>query len=167
MLHSNHAIGTSVSNGETIWVSFIFFFTVLAHDNSRLAITMVHSLYLWALKPLTGTLYAVQVAPICWRAYATLNISCAFTVDGNCNRLLREPVDQCNTGGVNGKQVCLYAESYIIVIFIRWSFHREGSKLIFAASGAQTLDPTAAISNVRSLWSPPFHSFCVAVIAHV
>ncbi|KAG6914933.1 hypothetical protein DXG01_014369 [Tephrocybe rancida] len=29
---------------------------------------------------------------------------CSFTVDGNCNRLLREPVDQCNTGGVNGKQ---------------------------------------------------------------
>ncbi|KAJ6472903.1 hypothetical protein C8R47DRAFT_1221637 [Mycena vitilis] len=27
-----------------------------------------------------------------------------FTIDGNCNRLLREPVDQCNTSGVNGKQ---------------------------------------------------------------
>ncbi|KAG6907035.1 hypothetical protein DXG01_010838 [Tephrocybe rancida] len=27
-----------------------------------------------------------------------------FTVDGNCNRLLRLPVDKCNTGGVNGKQ---------------------------------------------------------------
>ncbi|KAJ6615008.1 hypothetical protein B0H10DRAFT_2191250 [Mycena sp. CBHHK59/15] len=29
---------------------------------------------------------------------------CSFVIDGNCNRLLREPVDQCNTGGVNGKQ---------------------------------------------------------------
>ncbi|KAJ7800207.1 hypothetical protein B0H14DRAFT_3490933 [Mycena olivaceomarginata] len=27
-----------------------------------------------------------------------------FTIDGNCNRLLRLPVDRCNTGGVNGKQ---------------------------------------------------------------
>ncbi|KAJ7920183.1 hypothetical protein B0H13DRAFT_2425645 [Mycena leptocephala] len=29
---------------------------------------------------------------------------CNFVIDGNCNRLLREPVDQCNTGGENGKQ---------------------------------------------------------------
>ncbi|KAJ8095893.1 hypothetical protein PM082_022793 [Marasmius tenuissimus] len=29
---------------------------------------------------------------------------CSFTIDGNCNRLLRLPVDQCNTGGENGKQ---------------------------------------------------------------
>ncbi|KAG6917843.1 hypothetical protein DXG01_000748 [Tephrocybe rancida] len=29
---------------------------------------------------------------------------CRFVVDGNCNRLLRLPVDGCNTGGVNGKQ---------------------------------------------------------------
>ncbi|KAK7028613.1 hypothetical protein R3P38DRAFT_932871 [Favolaschia claudopus] len=29
---------------------------------------------------------------------------CSFTIDGNCNRLLRLPVDKCNTGGVNGKQ---------------------------------------------------------------
>ncbi|KAJ7171468.1 hypothetical protein C8R46DRAFT_1262988 [Mycena filopes] len=27
-----------------------------------------------------------------------------FVIDGNCNRLLRLPVDKCNTGGVNGKQ---------------------------------------------------------------
>ncbi|KAF8797753.1 hypothetical protein BYT27DRAFT_7237187 [Phlegmacium glaucopus] len=27
-----------------------------------------------------------------------------FTVDGNCNRLLRLPLDGCNTRGVNGKQ---------------------------------------------------------------
>ncbi|KAF5314419.1 hypothetical protein D9619_011999 [Psilocybe cf. subviscida] len=27
-----------------------------------------------------------------------------FTVDGNCNRLLRLPLDECSTGGVNGKQ---------------------------------------------------------------
>ncbi|KAJ7353025.1 hypothetical protein DFH08DRAFT_956121 [Mycena albidolilacea] len=27
-----------------------------------------------------------------------------FVIDGNCNRLLRLPVDRCNTGGVNGKQ---------------------------------------------------------------
>ncbi|KAJ7452803.1 hypothetical protein FB451DRAFT_1409107 [Mycena latifolia] len=27
-----------------------------------------------------------------------------FVIDGNCNRLLRLPVDGCNTGGVNGKQ---------------------------------------------------------------
>ncbi|KAJ7876013.1 hypothetical protein B0H13DRAFT_2055867 [Mycena leptocephala] len=29
---------------------------------------------------------------------------CNFVIDGNCNRLLRLPVDRCNTGGVNGKQ---------------------------------------------------------------
>ncbi|KAF8206891.1 hypothetical protein K438DRAFT_1756231 [Mycena galopus ATCC 62051] len=29
---------------------------------------------------------------------------CSFVIDGNCNRLLRLPVDGCNTGGVNGKQ---------------------------------------------------------------
>ncbi|KAJ7314266.1 hypothetical protein DFH08DRAFT_943371 [Mycena albidolilacea] len=29
---------------------------------------------------------------------------CNFVIDGNCNRLLRLPVDGCNTGGVNGKQ---------------------------------------------------------------
>ncbi|KAJ7920187.1 hypothetical protein B0H13DRAFT_2425661 [Mycena leptocephala] len=29
---------------------------------------------------------------------------CNFVIDGNCNRLLRELVDQCNTGGENGKQ---------------------------------------------------------------
>ncbi|KAJ7706794.1 hypothetical protein B0H17DRAFT_1325624 [Mycena rosella] len=29
---------------------------------------------------------------------------CNFVIDGNCNRLLRLPVDECNTGGVNGKQ---------------------------------------------------------------
>ncbi|KAK7028624.1 hypothetical protein R3P38DRAFT_3394685 [Favolaschia claudopus] len=29
---------------------------------------------------------------------------CTFVIDGNCNRLLRLPVDGCNTGGVNGKQ---------------------------------------------------------------
>ncbi|RDB20652.1 hypothetical protein Hypma_012112 [Hypsizygus marmoreus] len=29
---------------------------------------------------------------------------CSFTVDGNCNRLLRLPLDGCNTGGENGKQ---------------------------------------------------------------
>ncbi|KAJ7790381.1 hypothetical protein B0H14DRAFT_2626047 [Mycena olivaceomarginata] len=27
-----------------------------------------------------------------------------ITIDGNCNRLLRLPVDKCNTGGENGKQ---------------------------------------------------------------
>ncbi|KAF7307963.1 hypothetical protein MKEN_01157700 [Mycena kentingensis (nom. inval.)] len=32
---------------------------------------------------------------------------CNFVVDGNCGRLLRLPVDSCNTGGVNGKQVKL------------------------------------------------------------
>lgn len=30
--------------------------------------------------------------------------SCSFRVDDNCGRLLRMPVDMCNTGGVNGKQ---------------------------------------------------------------
>ncbi|KAJ7830276.1 hypothetical protein B0H13DRAFT_2372047 [Mycena leptocephala] len=29
---------------------------------------------------------------------------CNVVIDGNCNRLLREPVDQCNTSGENGKQ---------------------------------------------------------------
>ncbi|KAJ7218264.1 hypothetical protein B0H12DRAFT_1329352 [Mycena haematopus] len=29
---------------------------------------------------------------------------CNFVIDGNCNRLLRLPVDKCNTGGENGKQ---------------------------------------------------------------
>ncbi|KAK7002400.1 hypothetical protein R3P38DRAFT_1733074 [Favolaschia claudopus] len=29
---------------------------------------------------------------------------CNFVIDGNCNRLLRLPVDGCNTSGVNGKQ---------------------------------------------------------------
>ncbi|KAJ7150715.1 hypothetical protein C8R46DRAFT_1229650 [Mycena filopes] len=29
---------------------------------------------------------------------------CNFVIDGNCNRLLRLPVDRCNTGGENGKQ---------------------------------------------------------------
>ncbi|RDB20718.1 hypothetical protein Hypma_012092 [Hypsizygus marmoreus] len=29
---------------------------------------------------------------------------CSFTIDGNCNRLLRKPVDECNTRGENGKQ---------------------------------------------------------------
>ncbi|TDL14752.1 hypothetical protein BD410DRAFT_845758 [Rickenella mellea] len=36
-------------------------------------------------------------------AGSTIN-GCSFTVDGNCNRLLRLPIDGCNTGGVNGKQ---------------------------------------------------------------
>ncbi|KAJ6472409.1 hypothetical protein C8R45DRAFT_936307 [Mycena sanguinolenta] len=30
---------------------------------------------------------------------------CSFVIDGNCNRLLRLPVDGCNTSGVNGKQI--------------------------------------------------------------
>ncbi|KAJ6472894.1 hypothetical protein C8R47DRAFT_1076792 [Mycena vitilis] len=34
-----------------------------------------------------------------------INSCGGFTIDGNCNRLLREPVDQCNTGDVNGKQM--------------------------------------------------------------
>ncbi|KIJ46978.1 hypothetical protein M422DRAFT_249257 [Sphaerobolus stellatus SS14] len=29
---------------------------------------------------------------------------CNFMVDGNCNRLLRKPLDECNTSGENGKQ---------------------------------------------------------------
>ncbi|KIJ25528.1 hypothetical protein M422DRAFT_273524 [Sphaerobolus stellatus SS14] len=29
---------------------------------------------------------------------------CNFVVDGNCNRLLRKPLDECNTSGENGKQ---------------------------------------------------------------
>ncbi|KAK1224334.1 hypothetical protein PQX77_012763 [Marasmius sp. AFHP31] len=29
---------------------------------------------------------------------------CSFTMDGECNRFLRLPVDQCNTSGENGKQ---------------------------------------------------------------
>ncbi|KAH9479031.1 hypothetical protein JR316_0007605 [Psilocybe cubensis] len=29
---------------------------------------------------------------------------CSFKVDSNCNRLLRLPVDRCNTDGENGKQ---------------------------------------------------------------
>ncbi|KAJ7325793.1 hypothetical protein DFH08DRAFT_968439 [Mycena albidolilacea] len=29
---------------------------------------------------------------------------CNWVIDGNCNRLLRLPVDGCNTGGGNGKQ---------------------------------------------------------------
>ncbi|RDB20639.1 hypothetical protein Hypma_012105 [Hypsizygus marmoreus] len=29
---------------------------------------------------------------------------CSFKIDGNCNRLLRKPLDECNTKGVNGKQ---------------------------------------------------------------
>ncbi|KAJ3506922.1 hypothetical protein NLJ89_g6591 [Agrocybe chaxingu] len=29
---------------------------------------------------------------------------CSFTIDGNCNRLLRLPLDGCNTSGENGKQ---------------------------------------------------------------
>ncbi|KAJ7790401.1 hypothetical protein B0H14DRAFT_3430513 [Mycena olivaceomarginata] len=33
-----------------------------------------------------------------------INSCGGFTIDGNCNRLLRLPVDGCNTGGVNGKQ---------------------------------------------------------------
>ncbi|TDL14750.1 hypothetical protein BD410DRAFT_845757 [Rickenella mellea] len=36
-------------------------------------------------------------------AGSTIN-GCSFTVDDNCNRLLRLPIDGCNTGGVNGKQ---------------------------------------------------------------
>jgi len=39
------------------------------------------------------------------------DISCGgFTVDGNCNRLLRLPLDGCNTKGENGKQVRLSTE---------------------------------------------------------
>ncbi|KAF8955414.1 hypothetical protein BDZ97DRAFT_1825203 [Flammula alnicola] len=64
---NNHAIGTFVSSGETIWARYDYgTFTVLVSGEA-----------------ING---------------------CTFTVDGNCNRLLREPVDQCNTGGVNGKQ---------------------------------------------------------------
>ncbi|KIJ47023.1 hypothetical protein M422DRAFT_249334 [Sphaerobolus stellatus SS14] len=29
---------------------------------------------------------------------------CNFVIDGNCNRLLRKPLDGCNTKGENGKQ---------------------------------------------------------------
>ncbi|KAJ7171456.1 hypothetical protein C8R46DRAFT_1262961 [Mycena filopes] len=29
---------------------------------------------------------------------------CNFVIDGNCNRLLRLPVDKCNTGGENFKE---------------------------------------------------------------
>jgi len=64
---NNHAIGTQVSNGQTIWARYNYgSFTVLVSG-------------------------------------ASVN-GCSFIVDGNCNRLLREPVDQCNTDGVNGKQ---------------------------------------------------------------
>ncbi|KAJ7692005.1 hypothetical protein B0H16DRAFT_1477833 [Mycena metata] len=60
-------IGTSVSNGQTVWARYNYG---------------------------TFTVYVSGEA---------IN-GCGFTIDGNCNRLLREPVDQCNTGGVNGKQ---------------------------------------------------------------
>ncbi|KAG7086867.1 hypothetical protein E1B28_002788 [Marasmius oreades] len=38
-----------------------------------------------------------------WLSAKAIN-GCSFTIDGNCNRLLRLPVDRCNTGGENGKQ---------------------------------------------------------------
>ncbi|KAJ8090021.1 hypothetical protein PM082_018600 [Marasmius tenuissimus] len=38
-----------------------------------------------------------------WFSAKAIN-GCSFTIDGNCNRLLRLPVDKCNTGGENGKQ---------------------------------------------------------------
>ncbi|KAG6826856.1 hypothetical protein H0H92_014151 [Tricholoma furcatifolium] len=64
---NNHAIGTHVSNGQTIWARYNYgTFTVLVSGSA-----------------INGG---------------------SFIVDGNCNRLLRLPVDQCNTGGVNGKQ---------------------------------------------------------------
>ncbi|KAG7086819.1 hypothetical protein E1B28_002741 [Marasmius oreades] len=39
-----------------------------------------------------------------WLSAKAIN-GCSFTIDSNCNRLLRLPVDQCNTSGENGKQV--------------------------------------------------------------
>ena len=67
---------------------------------------------------INGYIIRLQITTYMLTSICHLKISCGFTVDGNCNRLLREPVDQCNTGGVNGKQVCLYAGSYIIFVFI-------------------------------------------------
>ncbi|KAF9036060.1 hypothetical protein BDZ89DRAFT_1130202 [Hymenopellis radicata] len=60
-------IGTSVSNGQTVWARYNYgTFTVLV-----------------SAQAINGG---------------------NWVIDGNCNRLLRLPVDGCNTGGVNGKQ---------------------------------------------------------------
>ncbi|KAF9531295.1 hypothetical protein CPB83DRAFT_919174 [Crepidotus variabilis] len=42
---------------------------------------------------------------------------CTFTIDGNCNRLLRVPLDGCNTNGENGKQ-----GGYVTDICGQWRF---------------------------------------------
>ncbi|KAJ6559992.1 hypothetical protein B0H19DRAFT_1260659 [Mycena capillaripes] len=71
-----HVIGTTVTNGQTIWARYDYgTFTVLV-SGAAINGFIGHSEY----------------------------SSCSWVVDGNCNRLLREPVDQCNTSGENGKQ---------------------------------------------------------------
>lgn len=51
----------------------------------------------------------VEYREYIWSSYkiiieAKAEGGCSFTVDNNCSRLLRMPVDMCNTNGVNGKQ---------------------------------------------------------------
>ncbi|KAJ7673832.1 hypothetical protein DFH06DRAFT_1292655 [Mycena polygramma] len=100
-------IGTYVPNGQTVW-------SVCLRETS----------YDYG----TFTVYVSGEA---------INNCGGFTIDGNCNRLLREPVDQCNTGGVNGKQPS----------------SREDTKPICVDSGAPALDPTGPISEVALRFS--------------
>ncbi|KAJ7861360.1 hypothetical protein B0H14DRAFT_2575954 [Mycena olivaceomarginata] len=76
-------IGTTVNNGQTVWVSQSFFLALFRSYTPQARYNY-------------GT-FTVFVSG------AAIN-GCNFVIDGNCNRLLRLPVDGCNTGGVNGKQ---------------------------------------------------------------
>ncbi|KAJ7775803.1 hypothetical protein B0H14DRAFT_2631835 [Mycena olivaceomarginata] len=75
--------GTTVNNGQTVWVSQSFFLALFRSYTPQ-------ARYNYG----TFTVFVIGAA---------IN-GCNFVIDGNCNRLLRLPVDGCNTGGVNGKQ---------------------------------------------------------------
>jgi len=63
--------------------------------------------------------YTLTTTHVLTSVVSSLDISCGgFTVDGNCNRLLRLPLDGCNTKGENGKQVRLSAEWKFCTIVI-------------------------------------------------
>ncbi|KAJ7171447.1 hypothetical protein C8R46DRAFT_1262949 [Mycena filopes] len=79
-------IGTTVTNGQTISASYNFFgFTVFV-----------------SAEAINGYVQTSEFSPAVDVKGAAR--SCNFVIDGNCNRLLRLPVDKCNTGGENGKQ---------------------------------------------------------------
>ncbi|KAG6913789.1 hypothetical protein DXG01_004313 [Tephrocybe rancida] len=86
---NNRAIGRDVANGQTIWSRYQYGTISILVSGAA-----INGYALWR----------TNSQPISDEKNTIPHISCNFKVDNNCNRLLRLPVDKCNTGGENGKQ---------------------------------------------------------------